>query len=91
MFILENFLLSESFNKDYESILKIVDIDSNESDIKLKNKFIDEVSVHFYYQKDILSNIITLKNSDKPWYLLDLIIQEKYTLKVKKVSFFLTL
>ena len=37
----------ESFNKDYESILKIVDIDSHESDIKLKNKFVDEVSVHF--------------------------------------------
>ena len=59
-------LTIESFNKDYESILKIVDIDFHESNIKLKNRFIDEVSVHFYYQKDILSNIITLKNSDKP-------------------------
>ena len=38
----------------------------SESNIKLKNRFIDEVSVHFYYQKDILSNVITLKNSDKP-------------------------
>lgn len=59
-------LTIESFNKDYESILKIVDIDFHESNIKLKNRFIDEVSVHFYYQKDILSNVITLKNSDKP-------------------------
>lgn len=59
-------LTMERFNKDYESTLKIVDIDLHNPNIKLKNKFIDDISVHFYYQQEILSNLITLKNDDKP-------------------------
>ena len=58
-------LTMESFNKDYGDSLKIINIDSHKSDIKLKNRFVDNVSVHFYYEEDFLSNIITLSNNDK--------------------------
>lgn len=74
-------LTMESFNKDYESILKIIDVDPHESDIKLRNRFIDDVSVHFYYQKDILSNIITLNNQGKALISFKLEIPRKIYLQ----------
>lgn len=58
-------LTIDSFNETYGNSLKIVDIDTHDSDIELKNEFVDDVSVHFYYEEDFLSNIITLSNNNK--------------------------
>jgi two-component system, NtrC family, C4-dicarboxylate transport sensor histidine kinase DctB len=79
----------EKFSNDYQSNIKFIDKVPSKIDATLKSKFIDKINVHFEYDKNILSNIISLNINNKNLVVLQFDnYREIYTQGKKQIVLF---
>jgi two-component system, NtrC family, C4-dicarboxylate transport sensor histidine kinase DctB len=79
----------EKFSNDYQSDVKFIDKVPSKIDATLKSKFIDKINVHFEYDKNILSNIISLNINNKNLVVLQFDnYREIYTQGKKQIVLF---